>query len=81
VQALGLALRQPPSAAGDLGAAPDARRALIEAYAPNQALLARARAWAVLLGAALLEAGLANSPRHAAVGAATLRRLARSAGP
>jgi aminoglycoside phosphotransferase (APT) family kinase protein len=55
--------------------AAEARRALIEAYAPDEALLARARGWAVLLGTVLLETGLANSPRHAALGAATLRRV------
>ena len=53
-----------------------ARRALLDAYAPTEALLARARGWAVSLGATLLEAGLTNSPRHAEIGAATLRRLA-----
>lgn len=53
----------------------DARAALLEAYAPEATLLARARAWAVALGATLLDSGLVNSPRHAAIGAATLRRL------
>jgi len=57
--------------------AAEARHALIDAYAPDEALLSRARSWAVLLGAVLLETGLANSPRHAALGAATLQRLAR----
>lgn len=52
-----------------------AREALLEAYAPEDTLLARARGWAVALGATLLDSGLANSPRHAAIGAATLRRL------
>jgi hypothetical protein len=52
-----------------------ARQALLEVYAPSQTLLARARGWAVLLGTALLESGLVNSPRHAALGAATLQRL------
>lgn len=58
--------------------AAEARHALLGAYAPDAALLARARGWAVLLGAVLLETGLANSPRHAALGARTLQRLSSS---
>jgi aminoglycoside phosphotransferase (APT) family kinase protein len=58
---------------------PAARNVLLESYAPTAALLARARGWAVLLGAALLDTGLSNSPRHAALGAAILRRLDQTA--
>lgn len=38
-----------------------ARGALLDAYAPEDTLLLRARAWAVALGATLLDSGLANS--------------------
>jgi aminoglycoside phosphotransferase (APT) family kinase protein len=60
---------------------PTARIALVETYAPDDALLARARGWAVFFGAVLLETGLLNSPRHAALGAATLRRLNETVTP
>ena len=56
-----------------------ARHALLDVYAPAQALLERARGWAVSFGTVLLETGLTNSPRHAEIGAATLRRLAADA--
>lgn len=38
-------------------------------------LEARAKGWAVLFGAVLLDSGMADHPRHAAVGAQTLRRV------
>ena len=41
-------------------------------------LEARAKGWAVLFGAVLLDSGLKDHPRHAAVGARTLRRLTQS---
>lgn len=37
--------------------------------------LARARGWALLFGAVLLDTGLADHPRHAAVGAKILLRV------
>lgn len=37
--------------------------------------IARARGWAVLFGAVLLDTGLADNPRHAAIGAAALARV------
>ena len=37
--------------------------------------IARAKGWAVLFGAVLLDTGRADNPRHAAIGAATLARL------
>lgn len=37
---------------------------------------ARSKGWAILFGAMLLDSGLADHPRHAAMGAATLRRVA-----
>ena len=42
----------------------------------EEATLARARGWAVLFGAVLLETGLVDHPRHAAIGAKILRRVA-----
>ena len=39
---------------------------------------ARAKGWAVLFGVVLLDTGLMDNPRHAAVGAAILRRIARN---
>ena len=60
---------------GVLAHAP-ARRAALAAYAPDDALLARARGWAILFGATLFNNGRIDDPRHAAIGEATLRRLA-----
>jgi aminoglycoside phosphotransferase (APT) family kinase protein len=45
----------------------------------SDATWVRARGWAVLFGVLLLATGLVDHPRHAAIGANTLRRLA--AGP
>ena len=55
----------------------EAERALaIDAYGGvSEAMLARARGWAVAMGVMLLEAGLVNDARLAAMGEATLRRL------
>ncbi len=53
-----------------------ARAAALEGYAPDDALLARARGWAILFGATLFENGLVDDPRHGAIGQAMLRRLA-----
>lgn len=58
---------------------PAARAAVLERYEPNPPLLRRARGWAVSFGALLLDTGLVDHPRHAARGAATLRRLAADA--
>lgn len=53
-----------------------AREEALAAYGPlPAATLRRARGWAVHLAVALLDAGLVDNPRHAAVGAHTLRRL------
>ncbi len=52
-----------------------ARRAAIEAYGMSEATLARARGWAVFYGVILLETGRHDNPRHAKMGADTLRRL------
>ncbi len=53
-----------------------ARSAAIAHYAPDPALLARARGWAIVFGATLFENGGVDDPRHAAIGEMTLRRLA-----
>jgi aminoglycoside phosphotransferase (APT) family kinase protein len=53
-----------------------ARRRALAHYDPDEALAARARGWAILFGAVLLDTGLVDNPRHAAMGAATLRRVA-----
>lgn len=52
-----------------------ARDDALSRYAPCDDTLARAKGWAVLFGAVLLDTGLVDNPRHAAVGAATLRRI------
>jgi aminoglycoside phosphotransferase (APT) family kinase protein len=53
----------------------EARRAAIDAYGMSEATLARARGWAVFYGVILLETGRHDHPRHAKMGADTLRRL------
>jgi aminoglycoside phosphotransferase (APT) family kinase protein len=54
---------------------PAARAACLSAYGASPAELARARGWAVLFAAALLDTGLVDHPRHAAMGEAIFRRL------
>lgn len=44
-------------------------------YGADDDMVLRAKGWAVLFAALLLETGLADHPRHAAIGDATLRRL------
>ena len=53
----------------------DARRTAIDTYGMSDATLARARGWAVFYGVILLETGRHDHPRHAKMGADTLRRL------
>ena len=55
---------------------PYIRAQALTAYGATPAEIARARGWAVLFGAVLLDTGLADSPRHAAIGATTLARVA-----
>ncbi|MFW6198669.1 MAG: aminoglycoside phosphotransferase family protein [Acidobacteriota bacterium] len=50
-----------------------ARRTFLQECGPDTAMIARARGWAVLFGATLLDT---EEPEHAPVGANTLRRLA-----
>ncbi len=52
-----------------------ARDDILQRYQPDQAALNRARGWAFSFGVILLDSGLINSPRHAAMGHATLSRL------
>lgn len=52
----------------------DRERALLEYGADSDTML-RARGWAVLFAALLLDTGLHDGPRHMAIGDATLRRL------
>lgn len=51
------------------------REEAVAAYGMSNATLRRAKGWAVFFGVILLETGLQDSPRHAAMGEATLRRL------
>jgi aminoglycoside phosphotransferase (APT) family kinase protein len=63
-----------------LFADPLARVRVRRAYrAADAATWARAQGWAVFFGLVLLEEGLVNSPRHAALGAAILARLTADA--
>nr|MCU0493970.1 hypothetical protein [Chloroflexaceae bacterium] len=56
------------------------RRAALAAYGHlSEATLQRARGWAVLFGAMLLDSGLVDHPRHAAIGEQTLCRVAEDA--
>lgn len=60
-----------------LFASSDARQAALAAYGPvSEATLQRAQGWAVLFGVVLLDTGLADNPRNAAIGARALRRVA-----
>ena len=45
----------------------------------DQATLARSKGWALLFGVILLDTGLQDHPRHAAVGAKILRQVSRDA--
>jgi aminoglycoside phosphotransferase (APT) family kinase protein len=55
---------------------PQARRAARAAYGPiSEAILRRARGWAVLFGVMLLDSGRVDNPRNAAIGERTLARL------
>lgn len=52
------------------------REQAVEAYGPiSAATLSRARGWAILFGVMLLESGLIDNPRNAAIGANILRAL------
>jgi aminoglycoside phosphotransferase (APT) family kinase protein len=53
-----------------------ARRRALERYEATESERARAKAWAVLFGAVLLDTGLVDNPRHAGMGARTLANVA-----
>ena len=62
-----------------LFADPQARQAALAAYGGlSGATLLRARGWAMLFGVMLLDSGLVDNPRNAAIGARTLQRVAVS---
>jgi aminoglycoside phosphotransferase (APT) family kinase protein len=57
---------------------PAARKRAFDTYdrmPPRQPLRVRARGWAVLFGAVLLDSGLIDNPRHAAMGRAVFARI------
>ena len=54
-----------------------ARRHFLSRYNPDAELLARAKGWAVLFAAMLLDTGLVDHPRHAEMGRLTFARLAQ----
>lgn len=55
---------------------PQARQEALDAYASlSEATLQRAKGWAVLFGVMLLDTGLSDNPRHAAIGERILRCL------
>jgi len=56
---------------------PDAWQDAWAEYHVSQATLHRAQGWAVLFGTALLDSGLVDNPRNAAIGERTLRRVAQ----
>lgn len=56
-----------------------ARQKVLEIYSPDQHTLDRAKGWAVLFAAVLLDSGLINSPRHALMGKDTFERLGADA--
>jgi aminoglycoside phosphotransferase (APT) family kinase protein len=56
---------------------PRARRLAFSAYGTvSYATYMRAKGWAIGFGVTLLDAGLEDDPRHAAIGEQTLRRIA-----
>lgn len=64
-----------------LFADPHARQAALAACGDlSDATLQRAKGWAVLFGMMLLDTGLVDNPRHAAIGERILRRVAGAVG-
>jgi aminoglycoside phosphotransferase (APT) family kinase protein len=53
-----------------------ARQQAIAEYGASAATWQRAKGWAILFGVLLLDTGLVDHPRHAAMGEKTLRRVA-----
>jgi aminoglycoside phosphotransferase (APT) family kinase protein len=58
---------------------PQARDKCLAEYEATQAQWVRAKGWAVSIGVALLDTGLVDHPRHAAMGKAILRRVREDA--
>jgi aminoglycoside phosphotransferase (APT) family kinase protein len=58
-----------------------ARKEALSRYAASADEIARAKGWAVLFASLLLEHGLIDNPRHAAMALATLRRLSEDGAP
>ena len=58
--------------------APTRERALAAYGRVDNPMRARAMGWAILFGVVLLDTGLMDHPRHAAAGAAILRRVAQN---
>lgn len=57
----------------------EAQRAALEHYGDvSESTIKRAQGWAVLLGVVLLDTGLVDNPRHAAMGTSILQRVASS---
>lgn len=56
-----------------------AREHVCQEYAMDEATLQRAKGWAVFFGVVLVDTGLVDHPRHAAMGEHTLRRVAADA--
>ena len=56
-----------------------ARADCLERYEPTDDQLARAKGWAIFLAAFLLDTGLVDHPRHAAMGQAIFERLEHDA--
>jgi aminoglycoside phosphotransferase (APT) family kinase protein len=50
------------------------RDAALKEYGADAALIARARGWAILFGAVLLDTGRVDTPAHAEIGSLTLKR-------
>jgi aminoglycoside phosphotransferase (APT) family kinase protein len=60
----------------------EARRAAFAAYGPpSAATLLRARGWAIFFGAVLLDTGMRDNPRFAAIGERTLRSVVEPLDP
>ena len=60
-----------------LFADPDARQAALDNYGPiSDATLQRARGWALMFGVMLLDSGMVDNPRNAAIGARILECVA-----
>jgi aminoglycoside phosphotransferase (APT) family kinase protein len=60
---------------------PPARRELMGAYGPiSGSTYLRAKGWAVVFAVTLLETGLVDNPRHAAIGQRTLAQIAAEGG-